>query len=342
VTSKGGAPKDGTYGNLLGLYTYTMQDGVDSQDPVTKLAKIVGFPDNIEGLRLQQQNSGYTYGLMSVTPDANNRLYFWIPDGFGGVSAEKDVFTAVWKACMTEIGAGIKDVAEGRIGGDTPIELNEEIKYFLYCQLDKNIHDVIGEGEGEGDEKQYHYQAPIEVPDAAKSLPFFNGADYTRWAPNYVSDSLQYQVLSDTTYTITDRVYYITTTTADIWQTFTAPFDVENIYVVEAYSEDSLENFGTRSEILKEQAKHNADFAAFFAVAMAMGTDKSFDGIYQSYLEWAKIQDRDSLGLWNGQGDYTLRGMQELIPYYGSNWRDANFYLNVNNGKWVISNNEFG
>ena len=342
VTSKGGAPKDGTYGNLLGLYTYTMQDGVDSQDPVTKLAKIVGFPDNIEGLRLQQQNSGYTYGLMSVTPDANNRLYFWIPDGFGGVSAEKDVFTAVWKACMTEIGAGIKDVAEGRIGGDTPIELNEEIKYFLYCQLDKNIHDVISEGEGEGDEKQYHYQAPIEVPDAAKSLPFFNGADYTRWAPNYVSDSLQYQVLSDTTYTITDRVYYITTTTADIWQTFTAPFDVENIYVVEAYSEDSLENFGTRSEILKEQAKHNADFAAFFAVAMAMGTDKSFDGIYQSYLEWAKIQDRDSLGLWNGQGDYTLRGMQELIPYYGSNWRDANFYLNVNNGKWVVSNNDFG
>lgn len=342
VTSKGGAPKDGTYGNLLGLYTYTMQDGVDSQDPVTKLAKIVGFPDNIEGLRLQQQNSGYTYGLMSVTPDANNQLYFWIPDGFGGVSAEKDVFTAVWKACMTEIGAGIKDVAEGRIGGDTPIELNEEIKYFLYCQLDKNIHDVISEGEGEGDEKQYHYQAPIEVPDAAKSLPFFNGADYTRWAPNYVSDSLQYQVLSDTTYTITDRVYYITTTTADIWQTFTAPFDVENIYVVEAYWEEKLEQVGTRAEILKEQAKHNADFAAFFAVAMAMGTDKSFDGIYQSYLEWAKIQDRDSLRFWNGQGDYTLRGMQELIPYYGSNWRDANFYLNVNNGKWVVSTNDFG
>ena len=76
---------------------------------------------------------------------------------------------------------------------------------------------------------------------------------------------------------------------------------------------------------------------------MAMGTDKSFDGIYQSYRKWATIQDRDSLHIWDGDGDYTpLRSMQELIPYYGKNWRDANFYLNVNNGKWVISDNEFG
>ena len=335
VTSKGGAPKDGSSGKMLGQYVYTMQDGVDSQDPVTKLATIVGFPDNVEGLKLHQQNSGYTYGLNSVTPDENNKLYFWIPDGFGGVTAEKDAYLSIWKACMTEIGAGVKSVAEGRVGGDTPIEQNEEVKYFLYCQLDENIHTVISEGEGEGDNRKYFYEAPLEVPPAAKT--FFKNAEYTRWAPSFVGSEYQHQVLSDTTYTITDRVYYITTATADIWQTFTAPFDVAKIYVVESFSEDSLENIGTRAQILKVQAQHNADFAAFFAVAMAMGTDKSFDGIYQSYRKWATIQDRDSLHIWDGDGDYTpLRSMQELVPYVGSNWRDANFYLNENKGNWTI------
>ena len=163
---------------------------------------------------------------------------------------------------------------------------------------------------------------------------------YTRWAPSRVSDGTQYQVLSDTTYTITDRVYYITTATADIWQTFTAPFDVANIYVVETFSEDSLENMGTRAEILKEQAKHNADFAAFFAVAMAMGTDKSFQEIYTSYNTWAIAQDKDSTHIWDGNGAYTLRSIQELVPYIGSNWRNANFYLNENKGNWTLTGEE--
>ena len=239
---------------------------------------------------------------------------------------------------MTEIKAGIAGIAEGSVGGDTPIEPNEEVKYFLYCQIDKNIHDVISAGTGEGDDKKYSYKAPIEVPAVAQSTM----GTYTRWAPSRVSDSTQYQVLSDTLYTITDRVYYITNATADMWKTFTAPFDVANIYVVETYSENALMNMeipdgdNPRAVILQEQAKHNADFAAFFGVAMAMGTDKSFDQIYDSYIQWAISQDRDSTDRWDGKGKYTLRGMQKLTPYFGNNWRDANFYLNENKGNWTI------
>ena len=337
VTSKGGAPKDGPLGSFLGQYIYTLQetDVVNEQG----LAVKIQFPLNLTNPNLKDyyDSRSYTYGLKSVSPDAS-KLYFWIPDGYGGVTAEQDKFMSIWKACMTEIKAGIAGVAEGSVGGDTPIEPNEEVKYFLYCQIDKNIHDVISAGTGEGEDKIYNYKAPIEVPSVAQSTM----GTYTRWAPSHVSDSTQYQVLSDTLYTITDRVYYITNATADLWQTFTAPFDVAKIYVVESYSEEKLEKVGTRAEILKEQAKYNADFAAFFGVAMAMGTDKSFEQIYDSYIEWAIAEDRDSTGIWDGKGGYTLRSMQELIPYYGSNWRDANFYLNVNNGKWVISNNDFG
>ena len=333
VTSKGGAPKDTKNGSLLGQYVYTMQP-TDEIDEVTKLVKKIAYPSNIDNLADYQERHGYEYGLNSVTPDANDKLYFWIPAEFG-VEVEKDVFMATWKACMTKIGAGIANVADGEIGGDIVIDANEEVKYFLYCQLDKNIHDVISASVGEGKDKQYTYQAPIEVPAAAKE--YFKGS-YTRWAPNLVGKDPQHQVLSDTTYSITDRVYYITTATADIWKTFTAPFDVAKIYVVESYSEDLLEKAGNRTQILEEQAKHNADFAAFFAVAMAMGTDKSFDGIYQSYRKWATIQDRDSLGIWHGEGDYTpLRSMQELIPYVGNNWREANFYLNENTDNWTLN-----
>lgn len=341
VTSKGGAPKDGPNGKPLGQYVYTMF-GRDTQDTITKLAKIVEFPDNLIGLKDYQRTQGYTYGLNSVTPDGD-KLYFWIPEGYGGVKPEQDKFMSIWKACMTEIKAGIVGVAEGSIGGDTPIEPNEDVKYFLYCQIDENIHDVIAASTGEGDNKTYNYKAPIEVPTIAQSTM----GTYIRWSPSYVSDSTQYQVLSDTTYTITDRVYYITNATADIWQTFTAPFDVAKIYVVETYSENALIEYGAqapepndRQEILKEQAKHNADFAAFFAVAMAMGTDKSFEQIYDSYLLWAIAEDKDSTDIWDGNGDYTLRSMQELIPYYGNNWREANFYLNVNKGNWTLTGDE--
>ena len=335
VTSKGGAPKDKLNGKLLGQYVYTLL-GNDELNDLTKLAHIVEFPNNIEGLKLHHENSGYTYGLESVTPDNNDQYYFWIPDGYGGVTAEQDKLLSTWKACMTEIGAGLPGL-EGRVGGDTPIEPNEEVKYFLYCQIDQNILDVISAGEGEGELKDYSYQPPFEVPSAAKT--FFNDEQYARYdLLTYVSDSLQYQVVSDTAYTITDRVYYVTTATADVWKTFTAPFDVANIYVVEAYSEEALQNVGTRTDILIEQARHNADFAAFFAVAMAMGTDNSFEEIYQSYIKWAKTEDNHS----DENGKYTLRGMQKLTPYFGNNWRDANFYLNVNKGNWELTTDEFG
>ena len=335
VTSKGGAPKDKLNGKLLGQYVYTLR-GNDELNDLTKLAHIVEFPNNIEGLKLHHENSGYTYGLESVTPDNNDQYYFWIPDGYGGVTAEQDKLLSTWKACMTEIGAGLPGL-EGRVGGDTPIEPNEEVKYFLYCQIDQNILDVISAGEGEGELKDYSYQPPFEVPSAAKT--FFNDEQYARYdLLTYVSDSLQYQVVSDTAYTITDRVYYVTTATADVWKTFTAPFDVANIYVVEAYSEEALQNVGTRTDILIEQARHNADFAAFFAVAMAMGTDNSFEEIYQSYIKWAKTEDNHS----DENGKYTLRSMQKLTPYFGNNWREANFYLNVNKGNWELTTDEFG
>lgn len=333
VTSKGGAPKDSPTGASLGLYVYTLSG--DDEVAENGLATKIQFPLNVTNPNLKDyyDSKSYTYGVRSVDPDAANKLYFWIPDGYGNVEAEKDKFLSVWKACMTSITAGLGEKG-GSIGGDTPIESNEEVKYFLYCQLDESTYQVISETEeDENGNERLKYEAPMEVPTVAQN--YFGGDKYTRIRPVAVGDELQHQVMSDSAYTITDKVYYVTTATADVWQTFTAPFDVAKIWVVESYDENILkktpkdeENGLTkRQSVMLEQAKHNADFAAFFAVAMALGTYDDFEGIYSKYIKWAEEFEKRTPN---------TQGKAALIPYLGDNWKTAHFYLNHNKDNWEL------
>ncbi len=348
VTSKGGAPTDGY--SQLGQYIYTFgaEDG-DAKDE-KGLVKSIRFPGYIAGLSEYYANKGYQYNIASITPDEDNKLYFWVPDGYGDVEAEKDNLLTTWKACMTEIHAGYQ-TKTGAIGGNTPIEPTEEVKYLLYCQIDENIHNIIsaGDKDADGNVVNYHYKAPVKVPDVAQG---FAGGKYMSLAPTYVGKDKEHEVMSEGDYTITDKVYYITTATADVWMTFTAPFDVEKIWVVETYDEVTLEQtpiktdkdnkpLTHRQSVLLEQAKHNADFASFFGVAMALGSADDFETIFKDWKEWGIEQDKTApeggSALYSGTGNYTLRDKYELIPYDGSNWNTAQFYLNHNTGKWDYS-----
>lgn len=353
VTSKGGAPTDGY--SQLGQYLYTFNTEEGDQKDEKGLVTAMRFPGNVSGLSEYYAAKGYSPKWESVTPDENNILYLWIPDGFGGVEAEKDKLLTTWKACMTEIQAGYNGKT-GSIGGDTPVEPTEEVKYLLYCQIDENIHNVIsaGDKDADGNVVNYHYQAPVKVPDVAQGLA---GGKYMNLPPTYVGNDKANQVLSNIDYTITDKVYYITTATADVWMTFTAPFDVEKIWVVETYDEASLEQtpikngaddipLTKRQSILLEQAEHNADFAAFFGVAMALGSSDDFETIFKDWRDWGIAEDKKApeggTALYDGVSDYTLRGKYELEPYDGTNWQSAQFYLNHNMGTWTLSYDEDG
>ena len=329
-TSKGGAPKDKD-GKLLGLYKYTKTQTTGSK---------YGWSDSYNDL--VQPTAGMVpdyYGVQSVTPNNNGTkdnaaddfLNFWFdPDFEPSAKPEINVPISFWKTCMTEIAAQYGGYG-GSVGGEAEIVKQngkqEEIVNLMYCKIDEYIHNEI---------RKETFAAPVKNPGQV-------GEAYLPVKPSRVGDATEHYINSETTFQVEQKIYYITTATADVWNAFTAPFDVENIYIMETYPEQLLKDMeGTvvdgkalnRKDIIQAQAKHNADFAAFFAVTVALGQQKDFETIYREYIDWAKIQDKAS-GVWDGKGTYTLRGKSALVPFNGSNWENADFYLNENAGPWL-------
>ena len=75
-----------------------------------------------------------------------------------------------------------------------------------------------------------NYTAPVKIPSTS---------DYQR-IPITVEGAgnqeglkvFQNYITNENDYTIMNKVYYVTTATAEMWMTFTPPFDVEKVYVV--------------------------------------------------------------------------------------------------------------
>ena len=347
VTSKGGAPTDEN-GKPLGLYIY----------PKTKTGTPRGgFSDpNAIGL-VTPTDVPADYNVESVTPETNNTqdmsddyLNFWFTtEEESSVKPEVDKKINFWKACMTQISAEYMSYG-GTVGGETMILPNEENKYLLYCQIDENISNVISAGTGFGEDRVYSYQAPVKDPTGQLTTP------YLTIPPSYVGEEYQNyietvdkdddELITGEDYTISEKVYYVVPTTADTWMTFTAPFNVEKLYIVEAYEEAKLAatplkevtdedgntiTLNKRQSVLLEQAKHNADFAAFFGVTMALGRDKTFEEIHRDYEGWALYVDKKE----------KTRGKIELKHYNGKNFMTANYYLYHNAGEWTRNGDKF-
>ena len=349
-TSKGGAPWShaGEGAVRLGMYKYPYASYTtgEGEDAVTHAGGwtvieggngLVSIPeDYVPNIEVAGQVARQ-YGVASVMPNDNGTpdiaeddyLNFWVPAGYDdSVTPEVDLKVSYWKAAMTKIKAeyasyGGEVGGNIRIGDDTEVE-TELVYNLLYCVLDNDIRKVISDKDIIDGKEVYTYSAPVKHPAAAGYLevrPSEVGTD----PANYVENKNPYEVQN--------RVYYITPiASADNWMTFTAPFDVENIYVVETYDEKELATEGNKAEIKIKQAEHNADFAAFFGVALALGSDRDFDDIYANYIGWAKLQD---VGKYTGQ--YNLRGKHELEYYDGTNWSTANYYLYENQGTWTIN-----
>ena len=345
-TSLGGAPKNAS-GDPLGLYRYPQHPAEGHRGGWNAGDNKLVIPTNVPG----------GYGVASVTPNygANNvmdlipgnpaecddYLNFWFTkDQEASVAPEQEGNKySYWKASVTQLKAEFMGYKR-EVGGpeDAQITEGEVVANLLYCQLDQNMHDVISEKDIDGN---YTYAAPVKMPTDQL------GYDYASIKPSVVGEELQNYVvtvkhptddnadpISDPRdYEILDKVYYIMPASADVWMTFVPPFDVEKLWVVETIDEQKLIDYAathTRQEVLKLQAKHNADFATFFAVTIALQYDKPFEQMYQEYLSWAREQD----GHEGAASDYAKRGKIQLVHYNGNNWRDAHYYLYKNTENW--------
>ena len=360
-------------GDKLGL-TYYNNNGAKPTGEVTAekwLVKPDQFPTEpslfqllVEYYKLYGGYENQTYGLSSVTPDKNGNLTFWIPEGYANVKVENDRYLIPWKACMTQISAELAPEFGGEVGGDVTIESNEDVSNLLYCHIDDYTHAVISEHTGtlQDDNIQYKYKAPVMIPENFSMPGFEVGGQYMYLEPSNVGDKA-YEVITPTggDYKINNKVYYITTALSDTWMNFTMPFDVENIYVVESYPDFKLEKYFEDEKVVENctkqfenleiavdnpyaatrifQGKHNADFAAFFGMTMALGSDASFEEMQQDFLDWAYLQDTnedlpDGERYTGTRKDYDWRGVWPMVHYDGSNFMTSNFYLYVNNGEW--------
>lgn len=342
---QGGAPKDKPDGKLLGLYQYPIASWTETVDGETVTHKGGWSANGTNGLVTPATgNVPDGYKVESVTPNNNETttdnsddyLNFWFdPDFEPAAQPEKDRKISFWKTSMTRISAEYANYGERFVGGETSIEFDgteqmEIVKNLLYCKIDENIRAVIIRDD---------FMAPVKnpAPEGDGFIPIHPTKIGSALNPE--DAELENFITNEGTYQVENKVYYITTATADVWNAFTAPFDVANVYVMETYPEELLEEMEwkvkpgkTRQEIMEFQAEHNAYFASFFGVTIALGQDKNFDRIYQEYMEWA-----------NAQGyAYPVGGKRKLIPYNGTNWDTADFYLNENTADWTIDNLDDG
>ena len=336
-TSKGGAPTDGD-GIALGLYKYPQHPESDHKGGWTAGEGGLVHPTQVPpGYHVESvtPNPGKN-GVVDAIPcegDCDDYLNFWFDPNFeSAAEPEVDQKLSYWKTCMPYIKAEYIGYTRA-VGGPTIIERNateqtELISNFLYCQIDENISNVITD----------NYYAPVKNPTPSGGYesikPTVVGEEFQNYVETYdFSDPANPKPTGDD-FEVAGKIYYITTIpSADVWMTFTAPFDVEKVYVVESFEESKLEDYSSdRNEILKFQAIHNANFAAFFGVAMALGTDQAFNDIYEDYKGWARSQDNGEL----------KRGLKELIHYYKdddtpANWDVADYYLYQHGGtNWKL------
>ena len=354
-SSQGGAPKDAPEGKDLGLYKYPNAPWAEDVDGETVTHKGGWSVNGTNGLVTPTTgNVPDGYKVESVTPNNNGTdnaeddyLNFWFDPNFEpAAQPEIDKTISYWLTCMTEIGAeyAAKTLS---VGGDTFVEFTADgiqsqvVKNLLYCKIDQNISNVI---------QSDNFMAPVKNPAP-------EGDGYIPIKPNLVGTETENYITNVESYQVENKVYYITTATADVWNAFTAPFDVANIYVMETYSEDELDRMSwdkkypggikSREDILTIQAEQNAYFAGFCAVTIALQQNKNFERMYDEYMDWARLQDIQ-LGLCDENTtlsqykDLNLRGMRKLTPYNGTNWATADFYLNENTADWTIDNLDDG
>lgn len=256
--------------------------------------KEVATPINLDGFESYYTNgladntnanvrSATAYGAQSVNPAAG-AVRFLLPGKVNSWCADAEpIITREWTACMPLITYNVNSTSATQGGNRFSYSGDTVVNNLLFMNLDDDIASIGTYRDG-----------PVTISTESGCANFTN----------------------EDPYKVADNVSYVFSAQADTWMTFTAPFNINLVTVLETCNESSLPTTaGNRSTAIVNQATANLDFLHYVSEKVlpqnesGRTTSSTFAQLYTSYLTGA------------GQGAYPL------TYYNGTNSRTANFYI---------------
>lgn len=276
------------------------------------------------------------YGHESLAP-VGTKLYLMLPQD-GSISS----YTG-WALCVPEvqkvnqnIGGGMQEVSAGgttEVVSTTKVPVAESslklTNRLLYAEIDETTQEVVKELDLSGDD---------------------------------ATVTLGHHITNADEYTINDKVYMLLPVVAGQWNMFVAPFDVHNVYAIEAYPESLLKKVygeekraGTGRYYITDidgarnaQAKRLFDLLVYWMSVEDLDVD--FFGVaggYGNFVEtWMNYEaaNKEMKGGVEVDGDYTPT-IEQLYHFTGTTgtypnamkWYDANYYLYQSSGLWEFN-----
>lgn len=248
---------------------------------------------------------GGTYNHASMKADATDSVTFMLPYYFTDKKIFGDATQIDWVISLPSIKVNTGTILdEIPFGGEREVnsESNQTTRFLLYVEAGSNAMDAVG-------------------PNAAPKYRIPKVGSMDKYEAYVEEDSYYSNILNTDAYTIEEEQYMIVPIeAADAWMLFTPPFDVTKVYVLEAFSEDSLQKVPLLYDAYKTQTRALVDFAFYYCYYVEYM--KTNMGFWSVYSQW--------------QADPNLlkgRGAVPLTHFTGKNY-DAHYYLQRSSGVW--------
>ena len=296
-------------------------------------------PKHYASLSTYYDGANKSYGYSSLTPDAENKVYLMLPKE-GQPTVKK------WAISGPDFTATTGDKrtnqqTENTIHCTSQKENNFGKTYnMLYMETDGYTQSAVADGSG--------YEMSY-------------GEGENKISATITSNCATAQIKNSYEYIISDRVYIMKPLVATDWMLFCPPFDVANVYIVEAYPEKQLiEDYKGDNKVSipaaniqaarKAQAQRFMDlYVYWYNYGELQGGsdyfyDEANDALGQFIMDWAEYETKrgkDGVAVTGNAYQPVINKLQHFMGYEdsaypeGMHWWDANYFLYESVGAWT-------
>lgn len=232
-----------------------------------------------------------------------------IPYMFTNVEPKKDIPITNWIVPIPSMAATVS-MASMSFGGTKEVPTGVT-KYLLYMEADDYLATALSSPD---------YTAPnVGYGDDLK----------------ITYNSAKYEVVSNTApYKISNAQYIFKPVRGDEWILFSPPFDVTNVFVLESYPEEALAAIAMNDIDRARDLQARSTLDLLIHMCAKMEYEKSSLPLWSLYAIWyndAKLINAGKRGA----------GAIPLTHFTGSNYAEANYYLQHTDGIWSFNGDRF-